>query len=67
MLLWARIESAEGKFKEAIKIFEELKQLFGLAKACYYYGEMLKSHETKRANQYLQKAKEIFKNLNAKL
>uniref|UniRef100_A0A7C4TC61 Tetratricopeptide repeat protein n=1 Tax=candidate division WOR-3 bacterium TaxID=2052148 RepID=A0A7C4TC61_UNCW3 len=53
MLLKARIGMAktqsnreikgqtDEKFKEAIKIFEELRQPFELAKAYYYYGEYL--------------------------
>jgi len=70
---------ADMKFKEAIKIFEELKQPFEIAKAYYYYGEMLKSETLKqvqgdsgrkggkkKANEYLQKAREIFEKIGAK-
>ncbi len=75
-----RWQIADMKFKEAIKIFEELKQPFELAKAYYYYGEMLKSETLKqvqgdsgrkgekgKANEYLQKAKEIFEKSGAKV
>ncbi len=75
----ARWQIADMKFKEAIKIFEELKQPFELAKAYYYYGEMLKSETLKqvqgdsgrkgekgKANEYLQKAREIFEKIGAK-
>ncbi|MEW6686234.1 MAG: tetratricopeptide repeat protein [Candidatus Edwardsbacteria bacterium] len=52
---------ADSRFKEAISIFEELKQPFEIAKAYYYYSEMPKvKGERKTAVDYLQKAKEIF-------
>ncbi|MBI4727093.1 tetratricopeptide repeat protein [candidate division TA06 bacterium] len=76
LLLQARIEKAESKFKEAIAIFEELKQPFETAKAYYYYGRMLTSRirkpecrtqeNTKEAEEYLQKAREIFEKIGAK-
>ncbi len=75
ILLQARIESitekeneAENKFNEAIKIFEEIKQPFDLAKACYYYGQKLKSrNEAEKADIYLKKAKQIFEKCNARI
>ncbi|MEO0189863.1 MAG: hypothetical protein ABIL70_03765 [candidate division WOR-3 bacterium] len=30
---------ADSYFKSALKIFEELKQPFGIARAYFYYGE----------------------------
>jgi len=36
-----RWQIADRRFKEAIKLFEELKQPFELAKAYYYYAESL--------------------------
>uniref|UniRef100_A0A7V0Z4N1 Tetratricopeptide repeat protein n=1 Tax=candidate division WOR-3 bacterium TaxID=2052148 RepID=A0A7V0Z4N1_UNCW3 len=72
-------QDAEDKFKEAIALFEELKQPFELAKAYYYYGEALKKCSVQfqldekeivylkmDATKYLQKAKEIFKRIGAK-
>ncbi len=38
----------DGKFKEAIRNFEELKQPFDIAKAYYHYGKMLKSETLKQ-------------------
>jgi len=79
---------ADRRFKEAIKLFEELKQPFDLAKAYYYYGEFLLrrtgvrekiprpfweragvrvQEEEKGATEYLQKAREIFERIGAKI
>ena len=68
-----RWEIADMKFKEAIKLFEELNQPFELAKAYYYYGEALKKCsgqfqlDEKESTKYLNKAREIFKKIGAKV
>ncbi|MEW6685211.1 MAG: tetratricopeptide repeat protein [Candidatus Edwardsbacteria bacterium] len=56
------------KFKEAILIFEQLKQPFEIAKAYYYYAQSLKLHTPTPLDrgEYLQKAKEIFEKIGAK-
>ncbi|MEW6686741.1 MAG: hypothetical protein AB1393_11140 [Candidatus Edwardsbacteria bacterium] len=67
-------KEAGDKFKSAISIFEELKQPFEIAKAYYYYAQSIKTVGTglvpvqfdDTANEYLQKAKEIFEKVGAK-
>ncbi len=71
---------ADSRFKEAIRLFKELNQPFELAKAYYYYGEALKECRVQfqldekeivrlksDATKYLQKAKEIFEKIGAKI
>ncbi len=72
-------EKVEEKFKMAIEIFEELKQVFEIAKAYFYYGQFLlekirfiddeKENIGLRADatKYLKKAKEIFEKIGVRV
>jgi tetratricopeptide (TPR) repeat protein len=57
-------QRSEGEFKEAIAIFEKLKQPFDIARAYYYYARS-KAHRAE-SMEFLKKAKGIFKRLGAK-
>jgi len=57
---------ADSKFKEAIAIYEALKQPFETAKACYCYGTALKEIGRDEGEDFLQKARGIFEHLGAK-
>jgi tetratricopeptide (TPR) repeat protein len=68
-VLLGRIDrkKAEKKFKEAIKIFEDLGNQFELGKSYYYYGEFLMNKgEIKKATEYIEKAENIFEKISAK-
>ncbi len=72
--LLGNLEKAEEKFNVAISILEQKEILTEIARAYYYYGEMLKifkknktKSEIEKANKYLQKAKEIFIKCDAKI
>ena len=74
LLILARVETtnkawlnAERNFKDAIRIFEELEQLFELAKTYYFYSQLKRAtNDAKREGEYIKKAKEIFEKLGAK-
>jgi tetratricopeptide (TPR) repeat protein len=53
-----------GKFKEAISVFEALKQPFDLARVYYYYAKSI--GQRAESEKYLKKASDIFKKLGAK-
>lgn len=60
LLLQARIGKSRNKFKEAIAIFEELKQPMETAKAHYYYGRVMSIKDA------VDRARNIFEKLGAK-
>lgn len=79
LLLQARIEAKQApgeqwvdKFKEAIRILEEMNHPFEMAKVYYYYAEALSTTSADAQSEkfkteaagYLQKAKEIFEKIS---